>query len=86
MSPSRTRDEAQAVAEAAYDLRARRFVTVDGTAEGNAQLRVGAHVTLSGAQRRSSTTPTTSCAPAIVFDLRAGLPHRLPRRVRVLGG
>jgi uncharacterized protein len=41
-----TRDEAQAVAEAAYDLRARRFVTVEGTAEGNAQLRVGAHVTL----------------------------------------
>jgi phage protein D len=42
-----TRDEAQAVAEAAYDLRARRFVTVEGTAEGNAQLRVGTHVTLS---------------------------------------
>src|SRR5687767_3126463 len=42
-----TRDEAQAVAEAAYDLRARRFVTVEATAEGNAQLRVGAHVTLS---------------------------------------
>ncbi len=41
-----TREEAQAVAEAAFDLRARRFVTVEGTAEGNAQLRVGSHVTL----------------------------------------
>ena len=43
-----TQSEAQAIAEAAYDLRARRFVTVDGTAEGNARLRVGTHVTLTG--------------------------------------
>jgi len=41
-------DEARAVAQAAYDLRARRFVRVDGVAEGNAQLRVGTHVALTG--------------------------------------
>ena len=77
-----TRDEAQAVAEAAYDLRARRFVTVDGTAEGNAQLRVGAHVTL------SALTPQFDNTYYVVracHRLRraAGLSHRLPRRVRV---
>ena len=40
--------EATALTQAAFDQRARRFVRVDGTAEGNAQLRVGAHVTLVG--------------------------------------
>jgi uncharacterized protein len=40
--------EAQAVADAAFDHRARRFVRVSGTAEGNAALRVGTHVTLRG--------------------------------------
>lgn len=40
--------EAQALADAAFDDRARRFVRVSGTAEGNAALRVGTHVTLRG--------------------------------------
>jgi phage protein D len=40
--------EATALTQAAFDQRARRFVRVDGTAEGNAQLRVGSHVTLTG--------------------------------------
>ena len=40
--------EATALTQAAYDQRARRFVRVDGTAEGNANLRVGCHVSLSG--------------------------------------
>jgi len=40
--------QATALTQAAYDQRARRFLRVDGTAEGNAQLRVGCHVTLSG--------------------------------------
>ncbi len=40
--------EATALTQAAYDQRARRFVRVDGTAEGNAKLRVGCHVSLSG--------------------------------------
>jgi phage protein D len=41
-------DEARAVAEAALDLRARRFVRAEGLAEGNAQLRVGSSVRLAG--------------------------------------
>lgn len=41
-------DEATAVATAAMDQRTRRFVCAEGTAEGNAQLRVGAKVALSG--------------------------------------
>lgn len=40
--------EADALTQAAYDRRARRFLRVDGTAEGNAQLRVGCTVNLSG--------------------------------------
>jgi uncharacterized protein len=40
--------EARALADAAFDRRARRFVRVAGTAEGNAELRVGTHLTLKG--------------------------------------
>lgn len=41
-----TGDEAQALAEAAFEQRARRFVCVDGTATGDPRLRVGSHVEL----------------------------------------
>lgn len=41
-----TDQEAQAVADAAFDQRARRFVCVEGTTEGNPALRVGSHVNL----------------------------------------
>lgn len=51
-----TQEEARAVAQAAFDLRARRFVCVEGRAEGNAQLRVGAHVTLAGLEPRLDNT------------------------------
>ena len=66
-----TRDEAQAVAEAAYDVRARRFVTVEGTAEGNAQLRVGAHVTLTDLTPQFDNTyyVVRTCH---LFDLQQG--------------
>ena len=40
--------EAQAMAEAQYGQRARRFVLADGTAQGNARIRVGSWVTLAG--------------------------------------
>src|SRR5919204_673123 len=40
-----TDDEARAVADAAFDGRARRFLVVDGTADGNPALRVGTNVT-----------------------------------------
>lgn len=48
--------EAQAVAHAAFDSRARRFVLVEGTADGNPALRIGAHLTLSGLGPRFDNT------------------------------
>lgn len=40
--------EATALADAAFDARARRLVTLEGLAEGNPALRVGAHVQIGG--------------------------------------
>lgn len=51
-----TDDEASALAEAAFDRRARRFVCAYGTAEGNPQVRVGSHVTLGGMSQRFNNT------------------------------
>jgi phage protein D len=48
--------EARAMADALYDQRARRFILAEGTAEGNAGLRVGAHVTLRGMSDRFDNT------------------------------
>ncbi len=41
-------EEARALADAVFDGRARRFLRVEGVAEGNPDLRVGSHVNLSG--------------------------------------
>jgi uncharacterized protein len=49
-------EEAQALADAAFDQQARRFVCVEGTAEGNPALRVGSHVSLSGLGPRFDNT------------------------------
>lgn len=46
--PVETDAEARAVAEAALDQRTRRFVRAEGVAEGNARLRVGSQVRLTG--------------------------------------
>ncbi len=63
--------EARALADAAYDERQRRFVTVRGTAEGNAAVRVGTHVTLQGlGSRFSNTYYITQCSHR--FDLERG--------------
>jgi phage protein D len=51
-----TDDEARAVADAAFDARARQFVTVEGTADGNPALRVGTHITLKGLGDRFDNT------------------------------
>lgn len=48
--------EAQAVASAALARRARRFVRVDGKAQGNPALRVGTHVQLAGLPDRWNNT------------------------------
>jgi phage protein D len=49
-------NEARAVADAAFDERARRFVCVEATAEGNPAVRVGTHVSLSGLGGRFDNT------------------------------
>lgn len=51
-----TRTEAQALADAAFDERARRLMCIEGTAEGNPALRVGAHVQISGLSGRFDNT------------------------------
>lgn len=48
--------EARAVASAAFAKRARRFVRVDGKANGNPALRAGTHVTLAGLPDRWNNT------------------------------
>jgi phage protein D len=50
------RAEAQAIADAEFDRRARRFVIVDGTCEGNPKVRVGTHVTLKSVSPRLDNT------------------------------
>jgi phage protein D len=47
-----TQEEAEALAEAAFDRRARRFLRASGVTEGNPDLRVGAHLTLTGLGER----------------------------------
>jgi uncharacterized protein len=51
-----TSAEAQALADAAFDARARCFVRVEATAEGNPAIRVGTHVTLKGLGNRFNNT------------------------------
>ncbi|HYO70669.1 MAG TPA: contractile injection system protein, VgrG/Pvc8 family [Archangium sp.] len=55
-TPATTDAEARAISAAAFDQRARRFVCVEGTAEGNPALRVGTHGTLRGLGRRYDNT------------------------------
>lgn len=63
--------EAKAIAEAAFDQRQRRFVTVEGTAEGNPAVRVGSHVTLTGlGPRFDNVYYITRCRHR--YDLRLG--------------
>lgn len=66
-----TNAEAQAIAEAAFDQRGRRFVRLDGVAEGNAQLRVGSHVAVTGLSARWDNSYYVVEARHR-YDLRAG--------------
>lgn len=63
--------EAQGVADIAFDTRARGFVQVEGTAEGNPALRVGTHVALKGLGDRFDNTYYVTCA-CHRFDLQRG--------------
>lgn len=64
-------DEARAVAEAALDQRARRFVRAQGLAEGNAQLRVGCSVRLAGISPQFDNTYYVVRA-CHLFDMKQG--------------
>lgn len=52
----RNETEAQALVDATFDQRARRFVRLHGSAQGNAELRVGTRVRISGVARRFDNT------------------------------
>ncbi len=54
--PVHTKEMAQAVADAAFDERARKFVIAHLTSEGNPQIRVGTNVTVSGTSKRFDNT------------------------------
>jgi len=54
--PVSSDDQATAVANAAFDARARRFVCVDGTTRGTPSLRVGSQVELKGLSKRFDNT------------------------------
>jgi phage protein D len=58
-----TQEEAQILADTAFDRRLRRFVRVEATAEGNPALRVGTWVKLRGISRRFDNTyyVTSAC-------------------------
>jgi phage protein D len=64
-------DEARAVAEAALDQRARGFVRAEGTAEGNANLRVGSNVRIAGVSPQYDNTYYVVRA-CHLFDLQKG--------------
>ena len=67
--------EAQALVAAAHARRARRFVTLEGTCEGNPALRVGTHVTIEGVGPRFPNTyyVTSACHR---FDRTVGYADR----------
>lgn len=77
--------EATALTQAAFDQRARRFLRVDGTAEGNAQLRVGTHVTLTGLGARFDNTyyVVSACHR---YDLKQGYRTDFIGECAYLGG
>lgn len=83
--PAMTDSEAEAIAAAVFDERARRFVCVEGTAEGNPALRVGSHVTLRGLGRRYDNTyyVVRACHR---FDLTRGYETDFEAECAFLGG
>lgn len=80
-----TDGEARAVAQAAFDRRARRFVRVDATTEGNARLRVGAQVRLAGLDERFDNTYYVVRASHL-YDLKQGYRTEFGGECAFLGG
>lgn len=67
----RTQDEAQALVDCVFDQRARRFVCLEGMADGNPEIRVGTHVTISEIGPRFSNTYYVTRA-SHRYDLEVG--------------
>lgn len=78
-------DEARAVAEAAFDRRARRFVRADATTEGNARLRVGTQVRLTGIDPRFDNVYYVVRASHL-YDTKQGYRTEFGAECAFLGG
>ena len=80
-----TDDEANAVAQAAFDQRARRFVRAEGLSEGNARLRVGSSVAISGVSAQFDNSYYVVRA-SHVFDMTQGYRVEFTAECAYLGG
>ena len=77
--------EASALTQAIYDQRARRFLRLDGTAEGNAQLRVGCHVSISGLSAAYDNTYYVARVRHL-YDMQQGYRTEFTGECAYLGG
>ena len=80
-----TDPEADAVAQAAFDQRARRFVRAEGLSEGNAQLRVGSTLAISGVSAQFDNSYYVVRA-SHVFDMKQGYRTEFSAECAYLGG
>lgn len=78
-------DEATAVAQAAFDQRARRFVRAEGLSEGNPRLRVGSTVAISGVSTQFDNSYYVIGARHL-FDTRQGYRTEFVAECAYLGG
>ncbi len=78
-------DEATAVAQAAFDQRARRFVRAQGLSEGNPRLRVGSTVAISGVSPQFDNSYYVVSASHI-FDTAQGYRTEFSAECAYLGG
>lgn len=79
-----TDEEASALANAAFDQCARKFVTLEGVAEGNPALRVGTHVRVTGASPRFTNTYYVTSAQHL-YDVKKGYETHFCAESYVLG-
>ena len=77
--------DAQALADAEFAQRARRFVVAHGLAEGNPSLRVGSFLSLVGLGPRFSNTYYTT-ATVHRFDTNSGYETEFTAECAYLGG
>ncbi|MBK6850916.1 MAG: hypothetical protein IPG93_04685 [Burkholderiales bacterium] len=79
-----TQAEADLLAQAEFEQRARRFVCVEAVCEGNPSIRVGSHVTLADVSPRfDNTYYVTACTHR--YDMRRGFETELRAESAYLG-